>query len=169
MNILRTLTAACAVGFLGCSGNADPGGPDDPTCIIIQGVGQLSGDRDKLTGDHVISFDGVERPGEVGLYLFSMAPEEGGIRVDTQYQFNWDNGDTFLTREDAFFEPSFEADRYTFKSELLFVAGAGIFADQVGKKRLTLNAVIQFGPPPNPGDLQSAEETFDIGGSICSG
>lgn len=166
--MLQRLTAAGVVACLACS-NGDPNGPEGPDCITIEGAGQLTGDINKLTGDGVFTFDGVDRDVEVGLYLFSTVPEADGLRVDTQYQFNFDNGDTFLTRHEAFFEPSLEPDRYTFRSPLLVVAGAGLFADQVGKTPMTLTAVIQYGPPLNPGDLPTTEETFNVGGNLCPG
>ena len=166
--LFRLMTVSCTITALGCSSNGGTE-PNGAGCITIQGSAQLTGSSAELMGNGVFRFDDEDRPVEVGLYLFEMQETPGGMFVDTQYQFHWDNGDFFLTRDWAFFEPLFEANQYRFKTELLFVAGAGIFADQVGKKPLTLTAVIEFGPPPNPGDLQTAEETFDIGGGICPG
>ena len=166
--VFRLMTVGCTITALGCSSNGGTA-PDDADCITIQGSAQLTGNRAELMGNGVFSFNGVDRPVEAGLYLFAMREVPGGMFVDTQYQFNWDNGDSFLTRDEAFFQPGFEANQYTFKTELLFVAGAGVFADQVGKKPLKLTAIIEFGPPANPGELQTAEESFDVGGRICPG
>ncbi len=164
-------TAACTVAALACSSDGEPNGPDNSLCIIIEGSGQLVGDRSVLAGDGVFAFDDVDRPVEVGLYLFEMRDVEGGMRVDTQYQFTWENGDSFLTRDDAFFQPTIDVgvDRYTFKSEMLVVAGAGLFADQVGRKPLVLTATIEFGPPLTPGGRRTAEESFSVGGRVCPG
>lgn len=167
--VYRLMTASCTITALGCSSTGGTVPPDDAGCIRIQGSAQLTGNTGEMMGNGVFRFDDEDRPVDVGLYLFEMREDPEGIFVDTQYQFHWDNGDSFVTRDWAFFEPGFEADQYRFKTELLFVEGAGIFADQVGKKPLTLTAVIEFGPPPNPGDAQTTEQTFDIGGSICPG
>ena len=162
------MTASCTILALGCS-SEEGTEPNGEGCVRIQGSAQLTGNRAELMGNGVFRFDDEDRPAEVGLYLLEMREAPGGIFVDTQYQFHWDNGDSFVTRDEAFFEPGFEADQYTFNTELSFVAGAGLFADQVGKKPLALTAIIEFGPPPNPGDLQTTEQSFDIGGSICPG
>ena len=167
--VYRLMTASCAITALGCSSNGGTTEFDDADCIRIQGSAQLTGNRAELAGNGVFRFDDEDRPVEVGLYLREMREVPDGMFVDTQYQFHWDNGDSFVTRDEAFFQPGFEADQYTFNTELLVVAGTGVFADQVGKKTLALTAIIEFGPPPNPGDPQTADQSFDIGGSLCPG
>ena len=164
--VFRLMTASCTIAALGCSsdGGTDP---DDASCITIEGSAQLTGDRHTLMGNGVFRFDDEDRPVEVGLYLFEMREGQGGIFVDTQYQFTWENGDFFLTVDKVFFQPSLNADEYRFNVAMKITMGSGLFADQVGKQPLTLTATIQFGPPENPGGARSTQESFTVGGDIC--
>lgn len=164
--VFRLMTASCTITVLGCSSDGGTE-PDDASCITIEGSAQLTGDRHTLHGNGVFRFDDEDRPAEVGLYLFDMREAPGGIFVDTQYQFIWENGDSFLTVDQVFFQPSLNADEYTFKVQMKITLGSGLFADQVGKQPLSLSATIQFGPPENPGDPRSTQESFTVGGDIC--
>ena len=160
------MTVSCTITALGCSSDGGTE-PDDASCITIEGSAQLTGDRHTLHGDGVFRFDDDDRPAEVGLYLFEMREGQGGIFVDTQYQFTWENGDFFLTVDKVFFQPSLYADEYRFNVQMKITMGSGLFADQVGKQPLTLTATIQFGPPENPGGARTAQESFTVGGKIC--
>ena len=164
--VFRLLTVSCTVTALGCSSDGGTE-PDDASGITIEGSAKVTGDRAKLTGSGVFRFDDEDRPAEVGLYLFDMREVPDGIFVDTQYQFIWENGDSFLTVDEVFFQPSLNADEYTFKVQMKITLGSGLFADQVGKQPLSLTATIQFSPPENPGDLRRTQESFTVGGQIC--
>ena len=166
--VFRLMTVSCTITALGCSSDGGTE-PDDRSCITIEGSAQMTGDRDKLMGNGVFRFDDDDRPAEVGVYLFEMREVPDGIFVDTQYQFIWENGDSFLTVDEVFFQPGLHAGEYTFQVRMKITLGSGLFADQIGKKPLTLNATIEFGPPTNPGDLRTVKESFDMGGRVCPG
>ena len=161
------MTASCTIAALGCSSDAGTE-PDDASCIAIEGSAQLTGDRHTLHGNGVFRFDDEARPVAVGLYLFEMREDRGGILVDTVYQFLWENGDSFLAADRVFFDPTLHADEYTFQVQMKITLGSGLFADQVGKQPLSLSATFRFGPPENPGDPRSAQESFTVSGRICS-
>ena len=109
-------------------------GPNEDSCIVVQGTGHLVGDRLKLKGEATVTFDGVERHASVGLYLFQMTENpDGGMTVSTQYQFNWDNGDSFLSKDQASFEPDIEPDTWRFNVKLEIVAGFGLFEGKEGE------------------------------------
>jgi len=163
---LATLTALLTVG---CSGGTDAVMPPANACMAILGSGETHGDRNKLMGTGTFTFDGVQLTGQVGLYLFEMrAASNGGYDVDTQYQFIWDNGDSFLTSDKVFFEPGLEPDLFRFKVRMTIVSGTGRFAGHVGEQPIALNAEIRFGPPPTPADPKTADESFQINGSVCA-
>ena len=166
LSLRATAAAGCLIAAA-CSSNTQATGPDENLCITVRGEGQTSGDRHKLRGDGVFRFDGVERNVKIGLYLFEMREGDGGIHVATQYQFNWDNGDSFLTSDDVFFEPGLEPDQFRFSVKMRIVSGSGIFAGQEGQDPISLDATIRFGAPRNPGDARSAEEQFTVSGEIC--
>ena len=152
---------------VGCSADSPPIGPGDSACVTLRGEGQTSGDRHKLAGEGIFRFGDVVRNATVGLYLFQMREADGGIHVDTQYQFNWDNGDSFLTSDAVFFEPGLRPDEHTFEVKMRIVSGSGIFANMEGQNPVTLTATMQFGAPRNPGDARSAEEQFSVSGELC--
>ena len=165
---LRTTAAAGCLIAAACSSSTPATGPDENVCITLRGEGQTSGDRNKLRGDGVFSLGDVEQNVKVGLYLFEMREGQDGIHVATQYQFNWDNGDSFLTSDDVFFEPGLEPDEFRFSVKMRIVSGSGIFAGKEGQSPISLDATIRFGAPRNPGDARSAEEEFTVSGKVCS-
>ena len=165
--LLRTTAAAGCLIAAACSSSTQAVGPDENVCITVRGEGQTSGDRHKLRGEGVFRFGDVERNVKIGLYLFEMREGDGGIHVATQYQFNWDNGDSFLTSDNVFFEPGLEPDQFRFSVRMRIVSGSGIFAGQVGQDPIALDATIRFGAPRNPGDARSVEEQFTVSGLVC--
>lgn len=142
----------------------------DPSfqCVSITGSGSTVGDRDKLMGEGMFRFNDEERPAQVGIYFFEMleAPN-GGMNVSTQYQFIWPNGDGFLSRDNVFFEPALEPEQYKFNVRMTIVSGTGLFADMTGEQPIDLAATVEFGPPLNPGDPDTATEQFTVAGRLC--
>ena len=167
------LTRAAAVGCLAvvaCSSDGDGGlEPPNLACVRVTATGQTEGDRDVLSGVSVFRFGNVERRAQTSLYLFEMKNVEGGLLVETLYQFNWDKGDQFLTSDRVLFEPrpGAVADEFDFNVEMTIVSAAGTFAGMEGDQPLALTATIQFGPPVAPGEPMSAVEEFTIDGKIC--
>ena len=165
------LTRAAAVGCLAvaaCSSDGDTGlEPPNLACVRVTAIGETDGDRDVLSGVGVFRFGDVERRAQASLYLFEMKDVEGGLLVETLYQFNWDEGDQFLTSDRVLFEPRPGVDKFEFTVEMTIVAAAGTFADMVGDQPLSLTATIEFGPPVAPGEPKSAAEEFTIDGKIC--
>ena len=138
-------------------------------CVALTGAGTTQGDRNQLAGDGVFRFNEAERPGLVGLYLFDISPaDNNGLNVDTKYQFHWDGGDSFLSQDVVYFEPTFDPDTYRFSVQLSIIAGSGIFSGLVGSNPITLTAEMTFGPPATPGGVMTVTETFEIGGNVCS-
>ena len=165
-HLCATAAAGCLIAAA-CSSSTQAIGPDENICITVRGEGQTSGDRNKLTGEGVLHLDDIERNVKIGLYLFEMREGDGGIHVATQYQFIWDNGDSFLTSDDVFFEPGLEPDQFRFSVKMRIVSGTGMFAGREGQAPIALDATIRFGAPRNPGDVRSAEEQFTVSGEIC--
>ncbi len=167
------ITIPMALGVIlmasACQSTEAPNAPaPDLACVQITGAGTTNGDRNLLKGDGVFRFGDTERAGKVGLYLFAMTPAvNDGFDVDTQYQFHWDGGDSFLTKDQVYFEPVLEPDTYRFSVQMTIVVGSGIFAGMIGQKPLVLTAEMKFGPPANPGDAMTAVEQFEVGGTIC--
>jgi len=137
-------------------------------CVQLVGDGTTHGDRNQLAGGGMFRFGEVERAGQVGLYLFDMIPAaNNGLDVETKYQFHWDGGDSFLSQDKVYFEPTFEPDTYRFSVQLSIIAGSGIFSELVGERPLTLTAEMKFGPPEVPGGVMTANEQFALGGTVC--
>lgn len=168
-SVLHHLAIASCFYALGCGGEAGPGSPERTGCVSVTGQGKTMGNANLLTGGGRFSVGSVESDVEVGLYLFQRIPDpEGGIRVKTQYQFLWENGDTFLTADWVNFEPTLRPDEFTFNVDMTVASGSGIFRNSVGKKPISLTATIIFTDPENPADPPAAEEHFDLSGSVCN-
>lgn len=155
--------------LVACASEEGGTGPDPQVqCVAVNGAGQTEGDRTRLVGVGNFTFDGLARPADVGLYLFEIHPGPNeGLLIDTQYQFNWDNGDSFLSRDEIFFERTLEDDNYRFSVAMTVVSGSGMFAGFEGRKPIGLTGQMRFGPPVEPGDPPSAFESFSIQGTVC--
>jgi len=166
---LRTCLLSVVAAFgAACGGEGDPTNALGNLCLSIRGSGETVGDRNRLMGNGMFTIGNEQLPAEVGLYLFEMSPAaNGGMDVETEYQFNWDNGDSFLSQDEVFFEPTLIADRYTFNVRMTIISGTGRFKGLAGQQPIALSAIIEFGPPANPGDPRSAREEFTVGGSVC--
>jgi len=163
------VTAAALAGAVACASQPGVQAPDaNLPCLSLTGAGETVGDRHRLKGSAIFNFEGEERTVQVGLYLFDMTPTSvGGLLVDTQYQFNLGNGDSFLTRDDVHFDPTLESGTYNFNVPLTIFDASGMFSHLVNKRPVALSAEITFGPPRNLGDAQSAVEFFEVSGRIC--
>lgn len=166
--------ASVMIGGLGLLANAcgaeDTGTRPDPEvqCVAVRGSGATEGDRTRLVGTGDFTFDGVTRPAEVGLYLFEIRPgPNDGLLVDTQYQFNWPNGDSFLSSDEIYFERTLEDDNYRFSVAMTVVSGTGMFTGLEGRQPIALIGHLRFGPPRELGDPASAYESFTVQGTVC--
>jgi len=164
-----------SVLLLGCGSDGDsPSGLED-TCIEVDGHGDTEGHVRSLAGTGVFSFDGVERPAKVGVYLNNLRNLVGDFdnleadrkRVDIVYQFWWANGDMLLTEDDVILWPLLEAGHYEFSTSLLVKGGQGMFAGMEGRRILKFSAVLEFGPIIPEQGLGAVSEHFQVGGTLC--
>jgi hypothetical protein len=157
--------------LLGCGSNGGDSGEgllDVAVCLQVTAEGHTQGTMARLRGSGIFRFGEEEREALVALYLFDLTEaQDGGLRGRANYQFVWDGGDSFLTSDPVFMEPGLLPDQYTFDIPMTIVHGAGLFAGREGSRPISLDAVITFGPPPEPGGLATAVENFTIGGQLC--
>jgi len=155
--------------FQGC-GDAVPGPTEvNGDCVVVTGVGQTDGDILRLAGGGTLDFDGVERAVQVALYLFDLKEDgEGGLRVQTQYQFTFSNGDSFLSRDLASLRPSIFPGEYLFAIKMTIVSGLGAFSGMEGERPLALKAKMVFTDPAQPNLPMKAHEEFEIDGLVCN-
>lgn len=165
-----------SVLLFGCTAGGDDAllGPGD-ACIHVQGSGETEGHVRSLAGHGTFTFDGVERPAQVGVYLNNLRDVGGDLdgvegdrkRVDIVYQFWWENGDMLLTEDDVTLWPLLEADRYEFTTTLFVKSGRGIFAGLEGRRILKFSAELHFGPVIPEQNLGAVTEKFQVGGTFC--
>ena len=157
-----------ATGLLACG--TDPVVVVDPSCMDVVGQGQTVGTIRDLMGSATFTFDDEERDAEVGIYLNDIAEnDDGSLDLTIIYQFFWSQTDFILTQDPVQFIPGLEPDTYEFSVAMTVTSGGGMFEDQVGHQPFRLDATIQFGPPPGPGELKTATEEFRLGGRVCEG
>jgi len=160
---------ALVTALLAC-GTTDPAVVVDPSCIDVVGQGSTVGTMRGLMGSATFMFGDVERDAEVGIYLNDIAENgDGSLDLTIIYQFFWSNIDFILTQDPVQLVPMLEKDRYSFSVAMTVTSGGGMFEDQVGHRPFGLDATIQFGPPPGPGELKTAVEEFRLGGKVCEG
>ncbi len=142
----------------------------DPSCIEVRGQGTTEGTIRDLMGSGTFTFGDEERDGEVGIYLNDLVENnDGTLNLTIIYQFFWSHTDFILTQDPVQFIPGLQPDTYEFSVPMTVTSGGGVFEDQVGRQPLRLDATIQFGPPPGPGELKTANEEFRLGGRLCEG
>ena len=155
-------------GALACSDSStDTSGEDQ--CVIVSGNGQTVGTTQTLMGTGDFKFDGLNRPADVGLYLFDLVDlDDTRKRARLVYQFLWENGDSFVTNDpDVIMSRSLQGDQFVFKVSMTITIGTGAYKSMAGQRPFSLDGEITFGPPAEPNGPATASEEFQMGGRLC--
>ena len=170
MKDVRIAKLACAALWaalaMACGTETVPVAGSD--CLQIVGQGSTVGTIRDLMGSGTFTFGDVERDGEVGIYLNDIADNgDGTLDLTIIYQFFWDGGDFILTQDPVRFTPALNPDTYSFTLPMTITSGGGMFVNTVGTSPLRIEATVEFGPAPGPGELRPAREEFTLGGRVC--